>query len=524
MREGELVDLSHAVEAGMITYPGLPGPVIRDHLSREASRGAYAEGVTFQIGAIDMVANTGTYVDAPFHRFEKGIDLAGLPLERVAALEGTLVDAVAMGGRAIGPAAFDGAEVRGRAILVRTGWDAHWRTERYGSGHPFLTAGAADRLVEGGAALVGIDSLNIDDTADRARPVHSRLLQAGIPVVEHLCNLGALAGRAFRFFAVPAPVRGMGSFPVRAFARIGVALALALLPGCGAGEEQPQRPTFDGQAAMQLVERQVAFGPRVPGTPAHDEALAWLVDTLGALADTVVVEPFTHVTTAGDTLRLSNVVASFSPSAPSRVLLAAHWDTRPVAEKDPDPERRDEPIPGANDGASGVAVLLEVARALHAQPLAEPYGVDILLLDGEDYGHDPRTFGTRAEDMYLGAKEYARAHADDLPLFAILIDLVGDKEPRFPKEGYSLDYAPEVVRRVWGAAADLGYSKEFPDRSRGYVTDDHFFLNQAGIRTVDIIDLDYPEWHTHADTPAAMSAASLDAVGEVLLEVLYNRL
>jgi hypothetical protein len=262
----------------------------------------------------------------------------------------------------------------------------------------------------------------------------------------------------------------------------------------------------------------------VPNTPAHEDALAWLVDTLGALADTVHVESFTHATTQGDTLRLSNVVASFSPAAPSRVLLAAHWDTRPVAEKDPDPERRDEPIPGANDGASGVAVLLEVARALHGQPLPEPYGVDVVLLDGEDYGHHPGTFATNADDMYLGAREYARVHAGDPPLFGILLDLVGDTEPRFPKEGYSQDYAPEVVRRIWGAAADLGYTREFPDRSRGYVTDDHLFLNQAGLRTADIIDLDYPEWHTHADTPAAMSAASLDAVGEVLLEVLYNRL
>jgi hypothetical protein len=300
--------------------------------------------------------------------------------------------------------------------------------------------------------------------------------------------------------------------------------AFVMLAACGSAEERPQRPTFDGEAAMRLVERQVAFGPRVPNTPAHEEALAWFVDTLAALADTVVVEPFTHVTAQADTLRLSNVVASFAPAAPSRVLLTAHWDTRPVAEKDPDSARRGEPIPGANDGGSGVAVLLEVARALHAQPLPEPYGVDIVLLDGEDYGHEAGTFATLSEDMYLGAREYARRHAGDPPLFGILLDLVGDREPRFPKEGYSQDYAPEVVRRVWQAAADLGYAREFPDRSRGYVTDDHLYLNQAGIRTVDIIDLDYPEWHTHADTPEAMSAASLDAVGEVLLEVLYNRL
>jgi kynurenine formamidase len=220
MRDGELVDLSHTVEGGMITYPGLPGPVIRDHLSREASRGVYAEGVTFQIGAIEMVANTGTYVDAPFHRLEAGVDLAGLPLERIAGVEGTLVDVAGRAERAIGPEAFEGVALGGRAVLVRTGWDVHWRTERYGSDHPFLTGAAAERLVAAGAALVGIDSLNIDDTDDGRRPVHTALLAAGIPVVEHLRGLDQLPLAGFRFSAVPAPVRGMGTFPVRAFAVI----------------------------------------------------------------------------------------------------------------------------------------------------------------------------------------------------------------------------------------------------------------------------------------------------------------
>jgi kynurenine formamidase len=215
-----LVELSHPIEAGMTTYPGLPGPVLSDHLSREASRSKYADGTTFQISRIDMVANTGTYVDAPFHRFEDGADLADLPLERLAMIPGVVVDAVNRRGRAIDADSFAWVPVWGRAVLVRTGWDAHWRTARYGEGHPYLTREAARALAHGGAALVGIDSLNIDDTKDSARPGHTLLLEAGIPIVEHLCNLGALPSEGFLFSAVPAPVRGMGSFPVRAFARV----------------------------------------------------------------------------------------------------------------------------------------------------------------------------------------------------------------------------------------------------------------------------------------------------------------
>jgi kynurenine formamidase len=213
------VDLSHVIEHGMTTYPGLPGPVICDFLSREASRARYAPGVEFQIGKIEMVANTGTYLDAPFHRYADGMDIAGLPLESLAGLEGVVVRAAAAG-RAIGPEAFAGREVAGTAVLVRTGWDVHWGTPAYLSGHPFLTAAAAKHLVDQGAALVGIDSLNIDDIGDDARPVHSLLLAAGIPIVEHLRNLGPLPDRGFRFSAVPARVAGFGSWPVRAFAEV----------------------------------------------------------------------------------------------------------------------------------------------------------------------------------------------------------------------------------------------------------------------------------------------------------------
>jgi arylformamidase len=214
-----LFDLSHTITHGMTTYPGLPGPVICDFLSREASRGKYAPGVEFQIGRIDMVANTGTYVDSPFHRYADGTDLAGLALESLADLDLVLVDA--RGERAIGTERFAGLRVEGRAVLVRTGWDAHWGTDRYLSGNPFLTADAARLLADRGAGLVGIDSLNIDDIADLARPVHSTLLGASIPIVEHLRGLHQLPPAGGRFFAVPAKVAGVGTWPVRAFAMTG---------------------------------------------------------------------------------------------------------------------------------------------------------------------------------------------------------------------------------------------------------------------------------------------------------------
>ena len=204
----------------MVTYPGLPAPVISDWLSRDASRARYAPGTTFQIGKIELLGNTGTYIDAPFHRFDGGKDVGDYPLEAVADLEGVVVRASARAQRGLDASLFRGADVRGKAVLVHTGWDAYWRTERYGAGHPFLTREAAEHLLAAGAALVGIDSLNIDDDADGARPAHTTLLGAGVPIVEHLCYLGALPDTGFRFFAVPARVKGMGSFPVRAFARL----------------------------------------------------------------------------------------------------------------------------------------------------------------------------------------------------------------------------------------------------------------------------------------------------------------
>jgi arylformamidase len=215
----ELIDLSHVIADGTITYPGLPGPIISDHLGREESRERYAPGYEFQIGRIDMVANTGTYLDTPFHRFADGHDLSGLDLARVAGVPGVVVDATA--GQVAGGELLDGLELSGQAVLVRTGWDRHWGTDRYGEpDHPFLATEAAERLVDAGAAVVGIDSVNIDDTRGGERPIHTVLLGAGIPIVEHLRGLDAIAGRPFRFTAVPPAVAGMGTFPVRAFAEI----------------------------------------------------------------------------------------------------------------------------------------------------------------------------------------------------------------------------------------------------------------------------------------------------------------
>jgi kynurenine formamidase len=218
MSHGRLLDLSHVIEDGMVTYPGIPAPHLCDFLSREASRGRYAAGTTFQIGRIDLVANTGTYLDSPFHRFSDGRDVSQLTLEELADVPAVVLHAV--GTRSIDAPALAGIEVRGRAVLVHTGWAQHWRTERYGRGHPFLTAAAAACLKDQGARLVGIDSLNIDDTEDGERPVHTTLLGAGIPIVEHLRGLEQLPASGFTFSAVPPAVRGMGSFPVRAYARV----------------------------------------------------------------------------------------------------------------------------------------------------------------------------------------------------------------------------------------------------------------------------------------------------------------
>lgn len=216
----QLIDLSHTVEDGLITYKGLPAPLICDFLSREDSRKTYAEGTEFLIGKIEMVSNTGTYLDSPFHRFADGKDLSELKLEQLAGLEGLLVH-VPQSQRAIDERTFAGLDVRGKAVLVHTGWSRHWKTDQYFEGHNFLTAGAAEALKAGGVTLVGVDTYNIDDTTDMKRPVHTTLLGANILIVEHMCNLEQIPeGKPFTFYAVPVKVKGFGTFPVRAFVKI----------------------------------------------------------------------------------------------------------------------------------------------------------------------------------------------------------------------------------------------------------------------------------------------------------------
>ena len=215
-----IVDLSHVIEDGMVTYQGLPGPHICDYWTREGSAANYDDGSSFQIGRIDMVANTGTYLDSPFHRYADGKDLAALALESLAELPGIVLRRPWRGGAPTDALDLHDLDVGGKAVLIDTGWDEHWRTDAYALDHPFLTAAAAEWLVDQGAALIGIDSYNIDDTRQRSRPVHSTLLAAEIPICEHMRGLAQLPDQGFRFSAVPPKVAGMGTFPVRAFAVI----------------------------------------------------------------------------------------------------------------------------------------------------------------------------------------------------------------------------------------------------------------------------------------------------------------
>lgn len=215
LKMSKFIDVSHDVEEGLVTYKGIPAPVVCDFLSREESRLLYEGDTEFHIGRIDLVANTGTYVDSPFHRFADGKDLSELPLESLADLDTVVVRA--NDGQDVGRDAFEGLDVAGKAVLVQTGWDANWGTEAYFEGHPFLTGEAAEYLVEAGARLVGIDSHNIDDAEDGYRPVHTNLLGAEIPIVEHMTGLGKMPDNGARFFAVPVKVKDFGTFPVRAF-------------------------------------------------------------------------------------------------------------------------------------------------------------------------------------------------------------------------------------------------------------------------------------------------------------------
>ncbi len=279
--------------------------------------------------------------------------------------------------------------------------------------------------------------------------------------------------------------------------------------------ERPRPPReFDGQTAFGYIERQVAFGPRVPGTEAHEKMGNWLDSLLRQRADTLLVQSWKHVTTRRDTLSLRNFVARFKPTAPKRLLFLAHWDSRPISDS---PVSRDSShaVPGANDGGSGVALLLGVSDVLKRSPPA--IGVDLLFVDGEDYGDFTKT----PTDVLIGSRYYgAHQPPGAQPLYAVLYDLVADKDLQIYQEGNSLVGAPEVVELVWETAKDLGYSGYFIATPRHTLIDDHLELQKAGIRAIDVVDFDYPAWHTQYDTIDKVSAASLQVVGDVAVQLI----
>ena len=302
--------------------------------------------------------------------------------------------------------------------------------------------------------------------------------------------------------------------------RIVPLLVVALVLACR-DAAAPVR-TFDSAAALALAERQVAFGPRVPGTDGHARMAAWLDSLLRARADSVVVQRWTHVTRGGDTLPLINLFASFNPTATQRILFLAHWDTRPRSDGPAaTPADSAKPVPGANDGASGVAVLLGVAEALDSVPPS--IGVDLLFVDGEDYGD---FFADGRPDVLIGSRYYAQNQLAPAPLYAVLFDMVGDRELRISREGNSVIGAPEVVDLVWRVAAEAGHSDVFVPFEGTTATDDHVELQRVGIRAIDLIDFSYGPgnawWHSPEDTMDKISARSLGIVGDVALRLVQE--
>ncbi len=273
-------------------------------------------------------------------------------------------------------------------------------------------------------------------------------------------------------------------------------------------------PIFDSKNAFSMLTKQTDFGPRNPNSQGHKNCAAFLIAEMKKYADTVVTQNFTY-NGYDEQLSLTNIFSSFNPSSSKRILLLAHWDTRPRAEMDKNPANRNKPIIGANDGASGVAVLLELARVLKNSSLK--IGVDILFTDGEDYGKE-----NDLERYFLGAKHFAKTKPSTYtPQYGILLDMVGDKDLQLPMEGNSLMYAPAIVDKVWSIAEQIGVT-EFVKIPGNAIADDHLALNEVGIPTIDIIDFTYPYWHTAEDTPDKCSPESLEAVGKVLVHLIYN--
>lgn len=276
-------------------------------------------------------------------------------------------------------------------------------------------------------------------------------------------------------------------------------------------------PEFDGEKAFVLLKTQTDFGPRNPNSNGHGKCLDFLAAELATYAEKVTRQNFVHNGYDGEVLKLTNVFGSFNADASERILLVAHWDTRPRADEEKDQTKHKQPILGANDGASGVAVLLELARLFKQAP--PPIGVDILFVDGEDYGkpHD-------LESYFLGSRYFMKVKNQNYkPRFAILLDMVGDKDLQIPMEQNSMTYAPEALELIWSTAEKLGVT-QFVNVPGEQISDDHIPLNAGGLPTVDIIDFQYPYWHTLNDTPDKCSAESLEAVGKVLTHVIYSRL
>ncbi|MEX1211767.1 MAG: M28 family peptidase [Balneolaceae bacterium] len=329
-------------------------------------------------------------------------------------------------------------------------------------------------------------------------------------------------------------------YPVqRRIVHFGFGVLLLLASGCllesgdsdryGFQDRGHEVPGFSGENAREFVEAQLQWGPRVPGSDAHQQTLEWLEETLSSYAGPASVyrQHFEVTGYEGDSLELSNLLASFSPEKTDRILLAAHWDSRPRAEEDPD--RPDDPILGADDGGSGVAVLLELAR--HFSEYPPPIGVDLLLFDGEDYGHPGDL-----DFYFLGSRYWSQNPPVPgyRPRFGILLDMVGGEEAVFPKERYSLQYAPALTDAVWDLADELGYGESFPDRPGAYVSDDHLMVNRyTEIPMINIIHhratdqgsaIFPPWWHSHEDTLDIIDPATLEMTGQLLLELIYNRL
>jgi glutaminyl-peptide cyclotransferase len=308
---------------------------------------------------------------------------------------------------------------------------------------------------------------------------------------------------------MPLPKNCAGFSALSAFSAFS---ALVLLTAC---RERPRPPKeFDGQSAFRYIERQIGFGPRIPGTEAHERMADWLDSMLSQRADTVIVQRWNHVITRGDTLPLRNFIARFKPDAEKRLLFLAHWDSRPVSDS-PLSQDSTKPVLGANDGGSGVALLLGVADVLKRSPPA--IGVDLLFVDGEDYGDFTKT----PTDVLIGSRYYgANQVPGSKPLYAVLFDLVADKDLQLYQEGNSLVGAPEVVELVWDTARELGYGGYFIASPRHTLIDDHLELQKAGLRAIDVVDFDYPSWHTQYDTIDKVSPASLQVVGDVAMALI----